>query len=471
MGVVINIKMIPSNKNGRFHDVVLTLTDSKNVSSSINTIFDFEPFWLRTKDNSSIAYDFLFLSVMVYDIDRIVSRDKYSNEGWCRDIRVDNIPIVNIDIFNKCKQDLVHAINFLTGDSWSFNFVQSDIIDYNKRKRSSFIDKEQLSTFDKVCLFSGGLDSLIGFIDLMENNDSVLLISHKGLGKERKDQDGIIDEVKKLGLYAEQFEMLQSNVGIGRKLSGVSKIKYETTFRSRSLLFIAMGIYMSYNISDETSLIVPENGTISLNMPLEPSRRSACSTRTTHPYFIHSIQAALKKLGFNNQIETPYSFATKGEMYRDCKNQTLLDQLVNLSCSCAKRGHNQYWDATSNDIKTKGIRHCGMCLPCLYRRVSLFLCGKDNNISDIYGTDVFNGKKYDIKKKGQKSSSDFRALLYFIKQNRTKYEIESELVVCGIRDIHNLHNYSDLILRTIEQIKDLIANKGSNEIKKMAGIK
>lgn len=471
MAVAVNIQMIPSEKRGVFHKLILCLTTDNGKVHSINTLFDFEPLWLFTEDNKSEAYDFFILSTLIYNIDRLINREQFSNEGWTREIKVNNIPVVNLDKFEKCKNQITSAINFLTGDNWDLNFAYTEPHIYNKKKKSEFCVDQH--TFNKVCLFSGGLDSLIGFIDLMaENpNNKVLLISHKGLGKERKDQDGVIDKLSEMRYYTGRYKLLQSNIGMGRKWADNEKASSETTFRSRSLLFIGMGIYIANNISQTTPLVVPENGTISLNLPLDPSRRSACSTRTTHPNFINSIQSIINNLGMQNKIITPYSFATKGEMIRDCKDKELLSNLIDLSCSCAKRGHNQYWDALPDAIRDNKIRHCGMCLPCLYRRVSLFFCGLDeDNIEHKYGTDVFNGKKYRIKDVTQKSSRDFRALLHFVNQNKTRNDIEKELVICGVKDIENIHFYSALILRNVDQIKTWIMCKGSDEIKRMAGL-
>ena len=65
-----------------------------------------------------------------------------------------------------------------------------------------------------------------------------------------------------------------------------SEYQKETTLRSRSFLFISMAVLVADSISQEMPVFIPENGTISLNFPLTPSRRSSCSTRTTHPHFL-----------------------------------------------------------------------------------------------------------------------------------------------------------------------------------------
>lgn len=200
--------MIPSETRGVFHKVILSFTSENGKTCSINTLLDFEPLWLFTKDNKSEAYDFFILSTLIYNIDRLINRERFSNEGWTREIKVNDIPVVNLEKFENCKDQIISAIKFLTGDNWNLNFVYRKPQQYNKKMKSEFAIDQQ--TYNKVCLFSGGLDSLIGFIDLMNEdvNNKVLLVSHKGLGKERKDQDGIVDKLSKADYYYGRYKLI-----------------------------------------------------------------------------------------------------------------------------------------------------------------------------------------------------------------------------------------------------------------------
>jgi hypothetical protein len=166
----------------------------------------------------------------------------------------------------------------------------------------------------------------------------------------------------------------------------------------------------------------------------------------------------------------PYELKTKGEMVDNSQNSIVLQQLIHTSCSCAKRGHNYYWDADPQTIIQSNIRHCGMCLPCIYRRVSLHMNNLDQNANLHYGTDIFNGIKYDITNKEQKSTRDFRTLLEFIKNRPTIDRIEKELLINGVRDVSKLHEYALVVDRTINQIIDWIRASGNQEIKRKAGI-
>lgn len=464
----IEIELQKPLKRGSFDDIIIHLyTDDEVFSTNIN--FDFNPLFSFARDKDSIAFDFLFFSVLIYNIDRFVNRNIFSLEGWTREIEVTNLPVIHFDEFQHEKEKIDHAISFLTGDNWDIKYNKYDGILYEPK--SNIRDWGDVSIFEKVCLFSGGLDSLIGAIDELESPEQkkLLLISHKDLGKEGTDQDTIISFLEKNRLYENLYSQIQTSVGIGKKNMG-DKIAKESTFRSRSLLFIGMGIYVANKLGPDIPLIIPENGTIAINIPLMPSRRSACSTRTTHPTFLKRLQNIFSGFGITNAMYNPYEIMTKGEMVLESRNPGLLGDLITKSCSCAKRGHNSYWDADPKTIVKYNIRHCGMCLPCIYRRVSLHICGLDNDITSNYGTDVFNGVNFNFNNSHQKSSRDFRTLLDFIKHRPSIECIEKELLINGICDVERLHDYTMVVDRTIEQIISWLKSSRNIEILRKAGI-
>lgn len=86
-------------------------------------------------------------------------------------------------------------------------------------------------------------------------------------------------------ILSNKYEQVLLNAGLKSHSWNIKGTPTESTFRSRSLLFFAAGIYVANKISPQCQLIVPENGTISINIPLDSGRRSSCSTRTTHPTF------------------------------------------------------------------------------------------------------------------------------------------------------------------------------------------
>lgn len=61
----------------------------------------------------------------------------------------------------------------------------------------------------------------------------------------------------------------------------------------------------------EIELIIPENGLISLNIPLAYTRTGTSSTRTTHPHYMKMLQELIAELGLQVKIKNPFQFKTK----------------------------------------------------------------------------------------------------------------------------------------------------------------
>lgn len=450
----------------------LCFIDDKNMEHKVDLKFNFKPLWEFAKDTQSSAFDFLILSMIIYNVDRMLSRKLFSVDGWRRQISLVDIPVINEKIMNSAKDEFNHAVSFLTGDDWNISFTQANAYNYSPIPSKEY----SVEDYETVALFSGGLDSLIGFVDIVSSlseNKKELLISHIELGKEGGDQNRILNSCKlpENNFFTDKYEQLQVNAGLISR-SYQNKMPTESTFRSRSLLFFAMGIYAAHHISDEMPLIVPENGTISINIPLNKSRRSSCSTRTTHPTFINRIEKALNKIGIHNRFNNPYRLKTKADMMEECfadpKKKKILTELYKHSCSCAKRSHNRWWDKCGKEISANHINHCGMCLPCIYRRVALDKVGLD--IADLLGTDIFNGVSFQLNNMEQKRSRDFRTLLHFIKTRFNERTFRQELLINGVDNIRDLEDYTNLAIHSYQQVVDWVKKNGNTEIRYKARI-
>lgn len=89
-------------------------------------------------------------------------------------------------------------------------------------------------------MFSGGLDSLIGFIDeasTLSVDKKILLVSHMELGKEHSDQKSILEYCRENNIFSNKYEQVLLNAGL-KPHSWNIKTPTESTFRSRSLLFL-----------------------------------------------------------------------------------------------------------------------------------------------------------------------------------------------------------------------------------------
>ena len=312
---------------------------------------------------SNSAIDLLYISLMVYYADRKVSRSK-EDDAWTREMKL-YIPVLELDDWNKNKQLLEKMLSFLSGDIWYFEFRKRELnqkeINANKgidRKRNKHQPKA-------ICMLSGGLDSFIGAIDLLQEEKDVWFVGHYGGGK------GVIqyqnNVIAKLISKYDLSEDLFFNF-FASPLKGI-----EDTTRTRSFMFFAHATILGSAIGSETTLYIPENGLISLNIPLTNTRLGSSSTRTTHPYYMGLLQRLLMNLGIKIKLYNPYQFKTKGEMIKQCKDSVFLQENIIQTMSCSHPDLGRYTgDATPS--------HCGNCLPCVIRRSAIeYAYGNDNS--------------------------------------------------------------------------------------------
>ena len=302
---------------------------------------------------------------------------------------------------------------------------------------------------------SGGMDSLIGAINqLAMSSDYVCLVSHtdsmfKGA---KTDQEEILRELQK---KYHHYHYLPTRVDMSKHDINGDSYEKETTLRSRSFLFLSMAILVADSIDSTMPVHIPENGTISLNYPLTPSRRSSCSTRTTHPHFLELMERFLHSVALNHHIINDYQLCTKGEMVEKCKDIDMLKATYPHSCSCGKRG-------TRKDIRDDAhASHCGVCMPCIYRRAALHIIG----VSEKVGTDIFNSQK-----RSMMDIPDMPALVSFIRRNIDKKKIGRGLLENGHLRLDLLNEYADVVKRTRVEIKQWVKDEASEETKRLFGV-
>lgn len=301
------------------------------------------------------AFDLSLLAALVFCADTRLSRESEAQDGWTREIDL-YLPVKNVELWEPQRGRIEDMLRFLTGDQWRlFCRVRP------RRYRAIVpeVDDPQLPRFTCATLFSGGLDSYIGAIDLLEQEQVPLLVSHHMEGITKTHQDMCLTSIG--ATYgAEAFSALQNYVCFESDIvRGVGEDPHQ---RARSFLFFGLGALAASGLESAT-LYIPENGLIALNVPLDPLRLGALSTRTTHPYFIARYNELLRGLGIDVTLVNPYRHRTKGQMAAECRNGLLLQRAVanTMSCSSPTKGR---WQGLAP-------AHCGYCVPCLIRRAAL----------------------------------------------------------------------------------------------------
>jgi hypothetical protein len=115
----------------------------------------------------------------------------------------------------------------------------------------------------------------------------------------------------------------------------------EPSLRSRSVVFLALGLYAAIESGGEIPLLAPENGLIALNLPLTLSRVGSCSTRTMHPFYLNSFREVVAGLGIENKITNPLELKTKADCVSECLNGDLLKAMGPYNVSCAHGARRQ----------------------------------------------------------------------------------------------------------------------------------
>jgi 7-cyano-7-deazaguanine synthase in queuosine biosynthesis len=301
------------------------------------------------------AWDLLAIALSVVVADGTAKRNQ-SVDGWTREIDL-AVSLEDASRWAPVVKPLEEALAFLTTDRWTLSAREGGLPPGSARK-------PRYPNADSVALLSGGLDSLIGAIDLSASGRSLLAVSQTVRGDASK-------QTRFAGIVGGGLEHLQLNHNASTR-RGVK----ETSQRSRSFIFLAFAVLAAtstqrYQDGETVPLYLNENGFIAINPPLTQARVGSLSTRTAHPEFLARMQTVFDLIGVRVQIINPYAEKTKGEMLRDCKDQDLLRSEASLSTSCGRFQRFKYM-------------HCGRCVPCQIRRASFLAWGEPDSTTYVY---------------------------------------------------------------------------------------
>ncbi|MBI5646614.1 MAG: 7-cyano-7-deazaguanine synthase [Ignavibacteriae bacterium] len=286
---------------------------------------------------------------------------------------------------------LAVALTFMTGDAeYQFEFEPG-----HKTPAADLFDREKaLPPADnevRVALFSGGLDSLVGTLDLLSfaEGHGVYLVSHASNPGAKKTQRGLIKRLQNefpSRVYQYLFES---------RLRGI-KARDETQ-RSRSLLFCSIAFAVSY-VAGSGHIHLFENGITGINFPRRQYLINARASRTTHPKTISLLEDLFSLVAERDiNILNPLLRLTKTDVVRRLRDHRLAE-LYPSTVSCGvTRG-------------AQGARkHCGICNQCVDRRFAAYAAG----IGDYDGgTDYV----YDFVTEGLEENRQIKSLVDFLWQ-------------------------------------------------------
>ena len=318
---------------------------------------------------SETGFDAIIIGLMVYIADMKISRRKQSQDSWTREIRL-SIPVYD-NRWQEYIKTLERMLRFLTGDIWILEFSKREIEFAEKDK-----EEQRIDTYKIASLFSGGMDSLIAAINYMEQGQPTLLVSHAGESRVRNWQTNLLQL-----LDAAYPDIPHENAYLWTSLGDIElpEADEDKNQRSRSFLFITIALFAMSGTQNCNRLLMPENGLIALNVPLDCTRIGSHSTRTTHPFYLKLWNEVSGKI-FGFSISNPYWNKTKGEMAVECLNKDQLKVAIGKSFSCSS--------VNNANIRSGHSQHCGHCLPCIIRRAAMYRAFEDYDPSEYLYSNV-----------------------------------------------------------------------------------
>jgi 7-cyano-7-deazaguanine synthase in queuosine biosynthesis len=424
-------------------DVLLDWFGDSKASSTVQYGGDF----LKGLRPSPVARDLLRLGGAVFCVDKVAKRSETA-DGWTRELEL-VVPVSDVRLWEAARDHVHRALDFLSGDHWQVSFVDdSDAAEPAERTDGAAA----------VSLFSGGLDSLSGVIDLLETGHDLLLVGH---------HDSSLTDNRQRDLFAElQAHYGPDRVALRRLLlrpaaASASQARPlpaqdegENTMRSRSFLFFAAGIAVADGIGARVPLYVPENGFIGINVPLTASRAGSLSTRTTHPLYMHRMAALLEQVGLDHRLENPYRLLTKGEALAQNANRNLLVSLAPRSVSCS-HPETARW-------RKRPQGNCGYCYPCLIRRASMHHIGQDRVAE--YAWDALTDT--DLLQRDWNSGASLRSLAQSLSQPERPVDVMRNGRIPG----GETHQFFEVYRRGREELRAWFASGAGPELRRRLGM-
>ena len=333
---------------------------------------------------ASVA-DLIDVSAAIYIADRLAPRksdghSRFPGDRWHRRIHV-ILPLRHPERWRQSEViTLLKALlAFLTDDSWSFEFVDRSCFPRSAEAQPPYLKPPDRQA--AVALHSGGLDSLLGLMNLLTDRTEDLLVPVTVITNDRVRcaADSVVQELRRSSPLATR-ELQPAGLRVKIFGSGRPRDDREPTQRARAMLFLATGIAAAM-IAGGNLLRVCENGIGAISLPMTPDHWGARATRAMHPKtLVLMSELAARQLDQHIAIENIGLYVTKGEHARRFANEGFL-AAARQTVSCDRASYMAHGEA------------CGKCSSCILRRVALNAAGLDAAIDEhalTYRTDWFD---------------------------------------------------------------------------------
>jgi 7-cyano-7-deazaguanine synthase in queuosine biosynthesis len=334
-----------------FLDKIKSTSADLVLQPGANLYTGIKPFARSFSAPTSLEADLFVVASTIFACDLAFKRGE--RENITRSIEV-TVPVVNLQAFERVKQLLEYLLFVLSHDSWTFKFERA--------KGTPEDARDWADVNGKTLLFSGGLDSLAGAIDFIDElgPENVQLASHVTANLLTKSsQDQLAEYLTKKYKKATERIVVRSGGRKYKSLTFPSDTDREETQRTRSFMFLTIAALAARRTGRSKLVMIAENGQMAIHLPLSAARIGAFSTHTAHPEFVaQASEFFAQLLQYPITIENPYVYRTKAEVVE--KLVATHKNAVALSVSC--------WRGSRLG---KSFNHCGQCIPCLIRRIAL----------------------------------------------------------------------------------------------------
>lgn len=297
---------------------------------------------------TSLEADLLLLGAAIFAADRAIPRGDREDQN--RRISI-SLPIVNalrVVPLIPLVEDILHTFSH---DYWRIEL-----------RESNGVHEGALPTDRTECgntlLFSGGLDSFAAAVEYGRSEFKLQLVSHITRNPDVTSAQNRLFEILTQGgmhVFHHQFMVTASSVDPTPNIS----FEVESSQRTRSFLFLLLAALCARRRGHHKVVFLAENGQMAIHLPLNEARTGAFSTHTAHPVALRKVEQLLATvLNWKLEIVNPYQERTKAEVIEEVVRQ--FPAAIPVSISCWK----------SSRIKP-GFTHCGICVPCIIRRVAI----------------------------------------------------------------------------------------------------
>lgn len=321
-------------------------------------------FVINVNHLNSRTLDLLELASYVFAVDRMFTRgdkDAVEYHSWSRRINFYiRVRDYQFWISDEIRRQLMNVLQFIMGDAeFKIHFQPNHRTD----AAGLFDDEEfQIDAEEEsiqVALFSGGIDSLAGALNFLEQDSrKLILASHVSSPSSLRTQKQLISAIDKKYYDRVRHYKFECNLKARRAK--------EETQRSRGFLFCCIAFALA-RANNQAQFHIYENGVTSMNLMRREDLMNARASRTTHPKTMIGLQNIFEIIYEKPfEIRTPFILKTKADVTKILCS--IYPDLLSSSVSCGRTSFAR-GEAT----------HCGTCFQCIDRRITSYAAEAESN--------------------------------------------------------------------------------------------